>query len=128
MKLEPCPFCGSRDIKISFKRVAQFSFCYYQVAMYCNDCRTYGPRILTETVDKRLSGRQKIVSDNVYKERASKVWNDRCVALPNEPLQVVTCEDCKYHCDIGQHYCKKIKILCPDDCGFYCKYGSKKES
>lgn len=131
MEIMSCPFCGGNDIRYSLKKVAQFSFCYYQAAMYCHECHTYGPRIFTETVEKNswLGRRYKIASDNVYKERAIKAWNDRKNIESSGTRIVIFCDACKYHCDIsGEHYCKKLKMVCPDDSEFYCKYGEKKES
>ena len=78
-ELKPCPFCGGNNIHLSRKKVTQFSICYYRMAMYCSDCLTYGPRILTETADKNhwLSNSVKIARNSQYEERAIEAWNRR---------------------------------------------------
>lgn len=40
--------------------------------------------------------------------------------------EVVYCSDCFYHYDDGDHKCKKLRIPCPDDSEFFCKYGKRK--
>lgn len=42
-------------------------------------------------------------------------------------VEVVYCSECVYHYDDGNHKCKKLRIPCPDDSEFFCKYGKKKK-
>lgn len=39
--------------------------------------------------------------------------------------EVVYCSECFYHYDDGDHKCKKLRIPCPDDSEFFCKYGKR---
>ena len=46
-------------------------------------------------------------------------------AIPTvDTVPVVRCEDCKYH-DEGENYiyCWALKMKCPNDSEFFCKYG-----
>jgi Lar family restriction alleviation protein len=36
VKLKPCPFCGSKDIKIGMTEALEFLYCY------CNSCNSKG--------------------------------------------------------------------------------------
>ena len=76
-ELKPCPFCGGTDIRCSFKVSGRFII-QYRVAMFCNDCHTYGPRVLTikkEHDDYR--GRDAVTKDEKYEAAAAEAWNRR---------------------------------------------------
>lgn len=76
-ELKSCPFCGGVDIRCSFKVTGRF-LKQYHVAMFCNDCHTYGPRILTikkEHDDYR--GRDAVTKDEKYEAEAIEAWNKR---------------------------------------------------
>ena len=76
-ELKPCPFCGGTDIRCSFKVAGRF-IKQYRVAMFCNDCHAYGPRILTikkEHDDYR--GRDAVTKDERYEAEATEAWNRR---------------------------------------------------
>lgn len=48
----------------------------------------------------------------------------RLLALPAAGVrEVVTCEECVWHVDVGYHYCNKWCAPCPNDCEFFCAYG-----
>ena len=38
---------------------------------------------------------------------------------------VVTCEECDWHVDVGYHYCNKWCQPCPDNAEFFCAYGER---
>ena len=42
-----------------------------------------------------------------------------------ELVEVVTCEHCINHVDTNYHFCRKLRIECPNDSDFYCKYGER---
>lgn len=42
-----------------------------------------------------------------------------------ELVEVVTCEHCINHVDMNYHFCRKLRIECPNDSDFYCKYGER---
>lgn len=50
-------------------------------------------------------------------------WVDAIPAADVRP--VVTCEECTYHVDDGDHYCKKWRQHCPDNAEFFCAYGER---
>lgn len=50
----------------------------------------------------------------------------RLEALPPADVRpVVTCEECKFHVDVGYHYCNAWCAPCPNDCSFFCAYGER---
>lgn len=55
---------------------------------------------------------------------------DLCERIKKIPAadvaEVVYCSECFYHYDDGDHKCKKLRIPCPDDSEFFCKYGKRK--
>lgn len=52
---------------------------------------------------------------------------DALEAIPAAHVaEVVYCSECVYHYDGGDNKCKKLRIPCPDDSEFFCKYGKKK--
>lgn len=74
--LKDCSFCGSSKIKYSIKTKGD----YYQACFYCSDCHAYGPRILTEHMNKEDIGynmRCKISEDVDIKRKAEEAWNTR---------------------------------------------------
>ena len=76
-ELKPCPFCGGEDIRCSFKVSGRF-IKQYRVAMFCNDCHTYGPRVLTIKTDPDdYRGRCLITKDEKYEAAATEAWNRR---------------------------------------------------
>ena len=76
-ELKPCPFCGGKDIRCSFKVKGRFLL-QYQVAMYCNHCHTYGPRILTiKKEHDDYDGRRAVTNNEKYEADAIAAWNRR---------------------------------------------------
>lgn len=42
-------------------------------------------------------------------------------------IPVVRCSECKYHCEYdGYHHCRILDVSCPDDSGFFCKWGERR--
>lgn len=72
--LNPCPFCGSTKIKYSLKTVTSNWERYYHAVCYCDDCHTYGPRVLSE---KEIS-RHQVEKDADLRLKAEEAWNKRC--------------------------------------------------
>lgn len=50
-------------------------------------------------------------------------WVDAIPAADVRP--VVTCEECAWHVDDGDHYCNKWCQPCPDNAEFFCAYGER---
>ena len=42
-----------------------------------------------------------------------------------DAVEVVRCQDCRYHYDNGSHICRKLSIVLPDDSEFFCQYGKE---
>ena len=42
-----------------------------------------------------------------------------------ELVEIVRCEHCINHVDMNYHFCRKLRIECPNDSDFYCKYGER---
>lgn len=57
MRLEPCPFCGSKDIKDNY------------VYMSCDKCKADGPKMNDGNFDDH--------ADYIDRERAIRAWNSR---------------------------------------------------
>ena len=63
------------------------------------------------------------IGRNAFKDR-----QDIIDLINNQPtvdaVPVVRCKDCKYH-DEGENYiyCQALKMKCPNDSEFFCKYG-----
>lgn len=63
------------------------------------------------------------IGRNAFKDR-----QDIIDLINNQPtvdaVHVVRCKDCKYH-DEGENYiyCWALKMKCPNDSEFFCKYG-----
>ena len=76
--LKPCPFCGeSEKIKFSLKRTGRFEV-QYHAAMYCDNCHTYGPRVLTPKVKHNdYKGRAAMESNEEIRKQAKMAWNTR---------------------------------------------------
>ena len=58
-----------------------------------------------------------------YFEKAAKMLEKLPAA---DVVEVVRCEDCKYHYDCGVHFCDRFGMDCPDDSDFFCAYGERK--
>lgn len=74
IKLKPCPFCGSNDIRLSIKRSR---YPYWYTAMYCYSCNCYGARTrITIEKDGYISKNEIEKSANT-RQKATKAWNRR---------------------------------------------------
>lgn len=75
--LEPCPFCESEKIKYSLKKTGRFEL-HYHACMYCADCHTYGPRVLSASFrhDDYIA-RRDVENDAELLARAGQAWNKR---------------------------------------------------
>ena len=74
--LRNCPFCGSSKIKYSVKSKGE----YFQAACYCDDCHSYGPRVLSDKYDKHqftYSLKYVVKNDSALKAKAEAAWNNR---------------------------------------------------
>lgn len=81
INLKPCPFCGSTNLDYSIKIKGHFEI-YYHAVIYCKNCRTYGPRVITQKVKHAdYTGRDAIETDIEYKEKAIQAWNKRSSEL-----------------------------------------------
>ncbi len=73
--LNPCPFCGSKDIKFSVK-TAQSNFeRIYHASLYCNSCHCYGSRVLRHVNENE--SRSDIENDAQLFKQAADAWNRR---------------------------------------------------
>lgn len=77
MRLRNCPFCGGNKTGISEKSVSRDhgTSTQYQVAVYCNSCHTYGPRVLTEKVKNKYP--EPPVDFSKARKKAIEAWNRR---------------------------------------------------
>ena len=73
MTLDPCPFCGYTDIKYSVKTTSLSFKRAWHIAMYCNNCHCYGPRVLIRQ-DNSLT-RHKVEHSVEFRMLAEKAWN-----------------------------------------------------
>ena len=73
MSLDPCPFCNDTDIRYSVKTTTLNFKRAWHVAMYCNKCHCYGPRVLIRP-DTSLT-RHTIEHGAEFKALAEKAWN-----------------------------------------------------
>lgn len=71
--MKSCPFCKKNDIKfsvtttqIAFKRA-------WHLAMYCNNCHCYGPRVLVH--QEGSMSRHTLQRDPQYRNMAEQAWN-----------------------------------------------------
>lgn len=81
--LRNCPFCGSSKIKYSVKTKGN----YFQAACYCDECHSYGPRILSDKYDKHAftySLRHVVQNDLELRAKAEAAWNNRTLAEMHE--------------------------------------------
>ena len=78
IELKPCPFCGGAKLDVSEKSVARDygTMRCYHVAVYCKDCNTYGPRVLTEKVKNNVYP-SPFVDFEKAREKAEEAWNRR---------------------------------------------------
>ena len=68
LKLLPCPFCGSKRLKIESKRNGQW---YYTATVRCNKCHARGGTASCEP--KRC----KYHADSETEQKAIEAWNRR---------------------------------------------------
>jgi Zn finger protein HypA/HybF involved in hydrogenase expression len=74
LKLEPCPFCGSDKIKLSSKTTTIKFQTKSHVQFYCNNCHTYGPRVLT---DRDYNLNYPYMVDKLSIIESANKWNTR---------------------------------------------------
>lgn len=75
--LKVCPFCGSNDIKISFKVASRKrTSAVYHVSAYCNKCKSMGPRVLAHVESSSINS---IESNEKFINMALSMWNTRYV-------------------------------------------------
>lgn len=76
-ELKNCPFCGSGDIRYSFK-VKGTTYKQYYATMYCNGCHAYGTRTLTDKIKwDNYTDRRNYETDEQFKVNAIAAWNTR---------------------------------------------------
>ena len=74
--IKSCPFCKSSNIRYSCKKSGRWSECYYSASMYCFDCNSYGPRVLSEKFEDRdYSRAREIREDSELRRKAIDAWN-----------------------------------------------------
>lgn len=77
-KLKPCPFCKGIDIRYSTKANHRVVKLQYHAAMYCNTCKTYGPRILSQNVENNeYKTKKEMKNSNTLRQAAIDAWNNR---------------------------------------------------
>lgn len=78
LNAKPCPFCGGTDIRLSLKKTGRFET-YYHATLHCYNCRTFGPRVLSEKINStsQYIGRYIVEKDNELEARAINAWNER---------------------------------------------------
>ncbi len=75
MQIKPCPFCKSTKIEYSSKTTSSDRRKIQRhIAMYCEDCHCYGPRLIV-TLDEGES--YKNINDDKYVNMAIESWNRR---------------------------------------------------
>lgn len=85
---KPCPFCDSTDIHYSTKSVNNNGICIIHAACFCNNCNTYGPRVLSkhinrtnyterELVRNSYTERELVRNSSELKNQAIEKWNTR---------------------------------------------------
>lgn len=75
--LLPCPFCGGEAIRFSMKvsnRHTGNDYVVWHSTMYCNDCNTYGKRIVCHSMEKY---RTSDTEAKQFKQEATTAWNTR---------------------------------------------------
>ena len=76
-ELKPCPFCGSKKLKIDSKKGSNFRYVngkredFHVVTVRCNRCHTRGP---TTSV---YLGYGQVNAARVMSEAATEAWNRR---------------------------------------------------
>jgi Lar family restriction alleviation protein len=75
--IKSCPWCGSKDIKFSSKTMGdsyerKTKYNRRHVSMYCDNCKTYGPRSIVE-------GTSYNGCNNEGLDTAIKAWNRRFI-------------------------------------------------
>lgn len=71
--LKPCAHCGCETIGYSAKVAATGRVRKYHIAMYCEECHCYGPRILVSLPVGQCSK----VRGEEYRKLAIEAWNRR---------------------------------------------------
>lgn len=75
MKIKPCPFCNSTDIRYSTKTTGTNRWKIQRhIAMYCNNCHCYGPRIIITLAENES---YEDVNSEKYQNIAISSWNKR---------------------------------------------------
>lgn len=74
IKLKPCPFCGSTDIRLSIKRA---KYPYWYSAMYCNSCHCYGARTRFVIEKEGYISEREIKASTNAESMAVDAWNRR---------------------------------------------------
>lgn len=73
-ELKPCPFCGGVDIRFTNKTTGGRGNQKRHVAMYCNQCNTYGKRTLVKTDKPYLTSKER---ESFGISVAISAWNTR---------------------------------------------------
>ena len=75
MQIKPCPFCKSTKIKYSSKTTgSDRRKIQRHIAMYCEDCHCYGPRLIVTLAEGES---YKNINDEKYVNMAIESWNRR---------------------------------------------------
>ena len=84
VEIVPCPFCGNtKNLDLQFREAKGTRRGYYDAAIYCRKCYSYGPRVKSEDV---IGKRSKVDTRNEipalpYKDTMRKAalekWNRR---------------------------------------------------
>lgn len=79
---------------------------------------------INELIDRLIA-----IKDQLNNQYNKDTINEVCGILAKvergELVEVVTCEHCINHVDMNYHFCRKLRIECPNDSDFYCKYGER---
>ena len=75
---KPCPFCDSTDIHYSTKSVNNNGICIIRQCCFCNNCNTYGPRVLSKHINRTdYTERELVMNSSELKNQAIEKWNTR---------------------------------------------------
>lgn len=63
------------------------------------------------------------------KDRNYRTYGNIVRSIPAaDVVEVVRCYECIHHDEERPfHYCRRLRIDCPDDCEFYCAFGKRKD-
>lgn len=76
-EIKPCPFCGSSNIKFSFKVASRKrTSAVYHACMYCDNCKASSPRVLAHIT---VENYRLLDTDESFKEQALELWNKRMI-------------------------------------------------